>query len=391
MSNEIIKNENEYTTEIAGEVANPFGGSLAQVGSVGAAQAVSHELAEMPAQIYLAKQFPRDQRKAAEQILTACQRPGLAEVAVYAYAKGGTQISGPSIRLAEEIARDWGNLECGWDELEREYDASKIRAFAWDKETNVLKTLFFYVPHYRTTKKGRNRITDERELYELLANQAARRMRNCILALIPGDVVDAAVEQCRRTLVTHCDITPETIKKLVAAFEQFGVSKAQIEKRIQRRIDSIAPAQFVRMREIYTSLRDGISTPSEWFDMEVAEQTSATDDLKNRLAFQGARNTAPITSAEPEPAKNTSEQKNATDGESGTPGKSGETPATKKTPKKEPQQPQTVEGIYRQAIADAKTAEDLNGVDEGMKADDRLDDNQRDSLRLYLEQRYEEV
>jgi hypothetical protein len=211
------------------------------------------------------------------------------------------------------------------------------------------------------------------------------------LALSPGDVVDAAVEQCRRTLVTHCDITPETIKKLVAAFEQFGVSKAQIEKRIQRRIDSIAPAQFVRMREIYTSLRDGISTPSEWFDMEVAEQTSATDDLKNRLAFQGARNTAPITSAVSGPAKNTSEQKNATDGESGTPEKSEKPPATKKTPKKEPQQPQTVEGIYRQAIADAKTAEDLNGVDEGMKADDRLDDKQRDSLRLYLEQRYEEV
>ncbi|MBQ9872940.1 MAG: hypothetical protein IJM30_00580, partial [Thermoguttaceae bacterium] len=81
-----------------------------------------------------AKQFPRDQRRSTEQILTACQRPGLAAVAVYSYARGGTAISGPSIRLAEEIARDWGNLECGWNELERKEDSSIVRAFAWDKE-----------------------------------------------------------------------------------------------------------------------------------------------------------------------------------------------------------------------------------------------------------------
>lgn len=271
------------------QVANPFGGNSLQQSSIGTAQAVSHELAEMQAQIYLAKQFPRDQRRATEQILTACQRPGLASVAVYSYSKGGTSISGPSIRLAEEIARNWGNLECGWNELEREGDASKLRAFAWDKETNVLKTLFFYVPHYRTTKQGRKRITDERELYELLANQASRRMRNCILALIPGDVVDSAVEQCERTMVTHCEITPETIKRLVEAFVSFGVSRKQIEKRIQRNIESITPAQFVRMREIYTSLKDGMSDPSDWFDtseeinMEET-QMSATENLKNALA-----------------------------------------------------------------------------------------------------------
>ena len=98
------------------EVSNPFGGSLVNSSSVGTAQVVSRELAEMQAQIYLAKQFPRDQRRSTEQILTACQRPGLAAVAVYSYARGGTAISGPSIRLAEEIARDWGNLECGWNE-----------------------------------------------------------------------------------------------------------------------------------------------------------------------------------------------------------------------------------------------------------------------------------
>lgn len=278
-------------------VANPFGGSDYRESGIGAVQAASHELAEMQAQIYLAKQFPRDQREATEKILIACQRPGLANVAVYVYARGGNNISGPSIRLAEEIARQWGNLECGWNELERNEDTSKLRAFAWDKETNVLKTLFFYVPHYRTTKQGRKRITDERDLYELLANQAARRMRNCILALIPGDVIDAAVEQCEKTMLTHCDITPEGLNKLVEAFAEFGVTKAQIEKRIQRRLDAIAPAQYVEMRNIYNSINKGTGKPEDWFkNDDVAETepeqnqnpnaTAATESLKAALGGQ---------------------------------------------------------------------------------------------------------
>lgn len=350
--------ENDYLPQASassvGEVANPFGGSMVQTATVGAAQAVSHELAEMQAQIYLAKQFPRDQRRATEQILNACQRPGLAAVAVYAYAKGGSSISGPSIRLAEEIARDWGNLECGWNELEREWDKSKVRAFAWDKETNVLKTLFFYVPHYRTTKQGRKRITDERELYELLANQAARRMRNCILALIPGDVVDAAVEQCSRTLVTHCEITPETIKKLVDAFSAFGVTKSQIEKRIQRKIESIAPAQFVRMREIYTSLRDGMSEPSEWFESDddsesdSASANAATESLKSALGGQKR------------PAKAAKKQKTVTNPQNESGATQAVTGANGDSDSEGVQDAsEGLEAQLRKAIAQAKTREEL--------------------------------
>lgn len=383
-NNNLIPANNEYlpeTANVGGEVANPFGGSLSQVGSVGAAQAVSHELAEMQAQIYLAKQFPRDQRKATDAIINACQRPGLAAVAVYAYARGGTNISGPSIRLAEEIARDWGNLECGWNELEREYDRSKVRAFAWDKESNVLKTLFFYVPHYRSTKKGRNRITDERDLYELLANQAARRMRNCILALIPGDVVDAAVEQCERTMVTHCDITPETIKKLVQAFETFGVTKQQIEKKIQRRLDSIAPAQFVNMRKIYTSLKDNMSSPSDWFEPEdeSAENTpvssnAATESVKNALMGQKRVSRAP------------KRQKAINDH----PDESTPNSGLLGVPSEPAESPQGFDETLRQAIAQAKTHEELEILNQQI-GDAEIPSAEKDSLLHYVEIRSMEI
>lgn len=363
-------------------VANPFGSVTGNLSAnVATTAASTHELAEMQAQIFLAKQFPRDQRQSTENILTACQRPGLANVAVYSYARGGTNISGPSIRLAEEIARNWGNLECGWNELEREFDKSKVRAFAWDKETNVLKTLVFYVPHYRTTRLERKRITDERDLYELLANQAARRMRNCILALIPGDVIDAAVDQCQRTMVTHVDISPESIKKLVDAFSAFGVTKAQIEKRIQRRIDAITPAQFVKMREIYTSLNDAMSDPADWFEPEdeKPEQakksatargnaTAATETLKAALKSKQESDEPTNLLAEKQDAPPTPRGRRAN--------------AKAQTAQNENEQ-QTVD--YRARIANAKTRDEVAAIADEIIKNDRLPDEERESLYRMIE------
>ena len=233
-------------------------------------------IAETKSAILLAKNFPRDQRAAFDRIISACQRESLANGAIYAYARAGTNISGPSIRLAEAIAQNWGNIQYGVRELERGATESLVEAFAWDCETNVRTNKIFTVKHLRNTKQGTKRLTDERDIYELVANNGARRLRACILSVIPGDVVDEAVKQCQKTITTHLNIDAEAIKKLVGAFEEFGVSKAQIEARIQRSVSAIEPAQFVKMREIYASIKDGMSAPADWFEpVEVEEKKPA--------------------------------------------------------------------------------------------------------------------
>lgn len=274
---------------------NPFiqGGEVAKSGqrSIQETQQSAKEMGEIQARVYLAKQFSRSPAEAYDKIMTSCQRIGLASVAIYSYARGGTSINGPSIRLAEEIARDWGNIDCGWLELQRNERESTVRAYAWDLETNAYKQIVFVVPLQRTKKNKSGAgyittpLTDERDIYELLANNAARRMRNCILALIPGDIVEAAVDQCHRTLVTQCEITPDRIKKMLTAYSAFGVTKAQIEGRIQRKLEAIQPAQFVKLMEIYNSLKDGMSEPADWFESETIEAApqTATDTLKNLL------------------------------------------------------------------------------------------------------------
>ena len=265
----------------------------------------SRAVAEVQAALFIARTNPRDQKRAMDRILNACCRPSLAESAIYAYARGGSSITGPSIRLAEAVAQQWGNMQFGIRELSNQGGKSEVQAFAWDVETNTRREITFTVPHIRHTKKGSYKLEDPRDIYELVANQGARRLRACILAVVPGDVVEAAVNQCQLTLQSHTDVTAEGIKKLIEAFEPLNVTKAQIEKFCQCRAEAIKPAQIVRLRSIYTSLRDGMSSPSDWFEPDETAQPPATieakvepslkDKIKARKAKAEAVEAQPVT------------------------------------------------------------------------------------------------
>ena len=245
---------------------NPFAVSAPQTQAMSTVQSDSQRaIAEVQAALVIAKQFPRNPIDAYDRVMNACQRPGLAQSAVYSYARGGSSISGPSIRLAEMLAQNWGNIQYGIRELSSENGESTVEAFAWDVETNTRQTKVFQVPHIRYTKNGSKKLTDPRDIYELVANNGARRLRACILGVIPGDVVDAAVDQCEKTIHASADTSPEGVQKLIGAFEQFGVTKDDIEGFIQRRVDAITPANIVSLRKIFTSLRDGMSSAKDWF------------------------------------------------------------------------------------------------------------------------------
>lgn len=262
------------------------------------------EIAEAQGAMLIAQRFPRDEANARERILIACQRPGLAKGAMYTYARGGSDITGPSIRLAEAIARTWGNLTFGVRELEQRPGESTVEAFAWDLESNVRQVKTFQVKHVRYTKsRGNYALDDPRDIYEMTANQGARRVRACILGLIPGDIVEDAVEQCEATLKAHADTSPAGIKKMVELFAKYGVTKEQIEGRIQRKLDAITAAQMVGLHKVYTSLKDGMSGAADWFltpgaaEAEVEAQ-GGNAGVKDALRRKGAKATEPAPDPE---------------------------------------------------------------------------------------------
>ena len=150
---------------------------------------VNRQTQEVQGAIFMAKKFPRDEYEAIDKIRRSCQRATLAEQAIYSYPRGGQNVSGPSVRLAESLAQNWGNIDYGSIELEQKDGKSEMMAYAWDLETNTRVTKIFGVEHKRDTRNGSYALTDSRDIYEATANFGARRMRACILGVIPASVL----------------------------------------------------------------------------------------------------------------------------------------------------------------------------------------------------------
>lgn len=286
----------------APSVQNPFGTVARNEGHSAVVKSDSEKaIAEIQGRMVIAKRFPRDPVEAMDDIMRACTRASLAEGALYSYSRGGQEVTGPSIRLAEAMAQAWGNIDFGIRELSQANGESTVEAFAWDMQTNTRQVKAFQVPHIRYTRSGSRRLEDPRDIYEMVANQGARRLRACILGVIPGDVTEAAVKQCEETLKATADVTPEGIRKMVESFARFGVTSEMIATRCQCRIDAIRPAQIVQLKKIYQSLRDGMSSPVEWFDMSAGAESVQAESAAQAKGSQALRNKIASKKRAPEP------------------------------------------------------------------------------------------
>ncbi|WP_259425307.1 hypothetical protein [Bacillus velezensis] len=247
---------------------------------------VSRQAQEVQAAMVIAKKFPRDVYAAFDRIKKACERRLLAENAVYEYPRGGTKVSGPSIRLAEALAQNWGNIDYGIMELEQKAGESSVMAYAWDLETNTRQTKIFTVKHERKARGAITKLDDPRDIYEMVANQGARRVRACILGVIPGDIVDAAVDMCQKTLISgHKEPLEDRLRSAFSLFKkEFGITKEMIQEYIGSNVDAFTEQDFLKIGRIYTSLRDGMAKKEDYFNVKAtgATKSKAEEEFKKQ-------------------------------------------------------------------------------------------------------------
>ena len=276
MSNEIITNNQQYpnmpNTQTVGNLDNINQGTVA----IEASRAV----AEAQGKLIIAKRFPRDEVAAFAKATAACQRKGFAEKAFFSYNRGGSTVSGATIRFAEELARCWGNIDYGIKELSQDNGKSEMQAYAWDLETNAISVQNFTNPHTREAGKVIKTLTSQRDIYENNANMGARRLRSRILAILPADYVEAMINECKKTLAgDNSEPLIDRVKKMVVAFEKFGVTKEQLETRLKRKIDTMTIDDFTDYIGIFNAIKSGESRVSEWFESE-KEASELTAALK---------------------------------------------------------------------------------------------------------------
>lgn len=284
---------NELSNQAPG---NPFAVQASAGGGALAAMTSNAAVTSVLASIWIAKQFPRDLAEVTARMNQACSRLTLAQSATYALPRGGTTVEGPSIRLAEALIGAWGNAEAGWKEVGRHWDpkgadgkgcmVSECVAFCFDKETNVRREISFTVNHTRDKneheggKKVMKRVAleSERDVYELCANMASRRLRACILQVLPGWLTEEALEVVGRTLESGDKRSlPDMIRSMEAKFREYGVTRAQLEKNLGHVLEETTKPEIIRLGKVFNSIAEGLVRVKDVFPRDEQSQTKEPD------------------------------------------------------------------------------------------------------------------
>lgn len=278
-----IKQETQELEQYTPNMPTMQGGVMAQMDNINqgtVAIEASRAIAEAQGKLVIAKRFPRDEVAAYNKVAQACQRKGIAEKAFYKYSRAGSSVEGPTIRFAEELARCWGNIDYGIKELSQDDGKSEMQAYAWDLETNAMSVQNFTNPHIREVAGKAKKLTSQRDIYEINANMGARRLRARILAILPSDLVEMAITECKKTLVGRNDEPLiDRVKKMVVAFGKIGVSQEMIEKRLMRKVETMTADDFTDYIGIFNAIKQGESKIADWFSAPV-EQSDLTEALK---------------------------------------------------------------------------------------------------------------
>jgi hypothetical protein len=240
--------------------------------------------AEIQSALVLANRLPRNEDGAFQSLIRSCRRPTFAAEAGYSFPRGGSKVTGPSVNLAREAARSWGNIRYGLEVVRDDEDNRKIRGWAWDLQTNTKVTA--EDEFRKLVQRKRNNGTawvkpDERDLRELTNRRGAILVRNCLLQLLPRDLIEDAYDTAQQTLANAAAKDPDgERKRLLAAFDAINVTAAQLEEYLGHPIKEASPAELADLRMVWKSISDGNSTWDEHAPRPSAPgKEIKTDDL----------------------------------------------------------------------------------------------------------------
>lgn len=238
----------------------------------------SRAIAEVQAAVVVAQQIPRVVARSVAEMEESCKQPELAERAFFSFPRGGKSVQGPTVHLARELARCWGNVQYGIAELSRDRERSEMMAWAWDVQTNTRSSQTFIVPHQRDKRGGAEALTDMRDIYENNANQGARRVREAIFNMLPPWYTAKAEDLCRATL-EHGGGKPlaQRVADAVAKFDALGVSAADLERSLDRPQSDWTAHDVTQLGIRWKSIDRGEASVADLFPREVVQAVTVAD------------------------------------------------------------------------------------------------------------------
>ncbi|MCA1776111.1 MAG: hypothetical protein LC676_11015 [Loktanella sp.] len=207
-----------------GEI-DPITGEVSETETV--SMAASLTKAEIDQQIATAHRFPRSPARVADGItMYATWSPGAASECNYALPRGGKSLTGPSIRLAEIIAAEYGNCRVG---------ARVVHVDRFEKFIEAEAVFHDLEKNTATTARTRRRIVDAKgrlfsdDMIIVTGNAACSiAKRNAVLAGVPKALWMPAYEQALKVIKGDAKTLTERRDGALRALGAFGATPAMI-------------------------------------------------------------------------------------------------------------------------------------------------------------------
>ena len=256
----------------------------------------AREKASVEARFLVAYHRPRDVDHFRLRMLGAAKRPAFADQALFSKPVGGKPIVGLSIRFAEEVLRNYGNVDVQTPVVFDDESRRTIRVTVTDLEANLSYSQDVHVEKTVERKKPkqgdeviRTRTNSYGEIVSiiradedaLLVKQAAlvsKALRTLILRLAPSDIIEEARQQVEQTIESGVSADPSAARKrMIDAFYGLGVQPADLADWLGRALDTITPAEIKTLGQVFTSIKEGHSTWAEALEARGGKPAATTD------------------------------------------------------------------------------------------------------------------
>ncbi len=251
--------------------------------------------AEVDIQISTAKRFPRS--------VTAFKRTALelatldkdtARSMYYRIPRGGKQIEGPTIRMAEIVAYSWGNIRAAARIVAIDHDTVTAQGVCYDLERNVSGS----VEVKRGILKSDGKTRYDADMIRVTCQAACKiAYREAVFAVVPRALFKDIYEEAKIVSVGKGQTVEEQREGWLKYFEAKGVKRGQVLKVLGRKgEEDITIDDLITLNGIDSAIKEGETSLEEAF-ADPDKATAATTSPLNEKVQQAPG--GPKKSAQP--------------------------------------------------------------------------------------------
>lgn len=236
--------------------------------------------AEVDVQISTAKKYPRQLSAVKKSMMDfATLDQETAESCFYTLPRGGKNIQGPSVRLAEIAVSCYGNLRAGSRIIATVADGPNphviVQAVAHDLEKNVAVTV---EKRRRITKKKSKDRVDEDDI-NLAANAGSSiAFRDAVYKVVPLALIKPVYEAAKAVAIGDAKTLVDRRARALESLAKMGVQKERVLEVLGKKsIEDIGVADLETLFGIHTAIKDGQTTIDEAFPAATPKPNFATE------------------------------------------------------------------------------------------------------------------